>query len=135
MKVKSISFNGVIGVYGKPETLKKVSNALNKTQGTDYFDATNMYKNNSGRGLLTKASQLGNEVALIVTGKEDIHKVNFMEQGWTSLNGISHHIKEVVNLENYDLSSFIMQVKNLGKKETLDDLIKKFPVKVINENS
>lgn len=130
MKTNNISFTGVIGVYGKPATLNKISNALKKAQGTEYHEATSLYKNNYGQGLLTTACRHGNDVALIVAGKEDIRKVNFMEQGWTSLNGISHHIKEVVNMENYDLPSFLTQIKNLGKKESLEVLLNNLPEKI-----
>ncbi len=130
MNTNNVSFKGVFGIYGKPETIKSVGQKLNSVKNTYMTQATDLYKNRAGEGILTQVSKQGKDVAIIVTGKEDIQKVSTMERGWSSINSLSNHLKEIVNVDNYDLPSFMTQIRQLAQKENTSELVAKFSKEV-----
>ncbi len=111
MKINNISntasFGRVYAVAGKPEKTEKLVNFLDKQEKKSggivtIEDITDVYKKNSAnsKGLCSKYAQRGNEILLIVTGKEDHKKMSFMEPGWTTISAITQHIDKFITLNN-----------------------------------
>ena len=97
MKVSPISFGKVYALYGSKQQVMNTCRGIcddlaNKNPSITIHNATEIYKNNRGNGILTQAAHEGKDVCFIITGKEDCKKASFMYPGWGSLNGISQHI-------------------------------------------
>ena len=105
MKVNSINnslnFGRVFAVAGSKEDMQKLDRELKTKQDKMIsMPVTDLYVNRTGEGLCTQAAKSGDEIRFIITGKEDMHNVNFMVWGWGSANGISHHITDFIKLDN-----------------------------------
>ena len=112
----NVNFGRVYAVAGTKEQLAELRQIVQKSAGSGaFFNATDLYKNRQGDGLCTEAANNGKEVAFVVAGKEDYDKVYFMRSGWTSLNGISHHIDRFIDLENVKKQARAIQ--KMMKKE------------------
>ena len=120
MKIGNISSNANFGriyaVAGTKEQVAEVEQIVKKTRGYGmFFDATDLYRRNTGDGLCTQAAKSGKEVAFVVAGKEDYNNVNFMRPGWSSLNGISQHIDRFIELDNVKKQS--QAIKKMIRKD------------------
>ena len=104
MNISPISFGKVYALYGSKQqvmnTCKGICNDLaDKNPSITIHNATEIYKNNRGRGILTQAAHDGKDVCFVVTGKEDCEKISFMDYGWSTINGISQHIHKGFDLD------------------------------------
>lgn len=107
MNINPVSFGKVYAIYGTKnqiiDTYNGIYDSLDEKKSTiSFINATEIYQKNRGNGILTKAAHDGKEVGFIVTGKEDNDKINFMRFGWTSINGVSHHIYKAFDLDKIE---------------------------------
>ena len=112
----STNFGKVYALYGTKkqviDTCRTVCKDLeHKNSSLDILDATHIYQVNRGNGVLTKAAHEGKEVYFLVTGKEDCDKLRFMQFGWGSINGVSHHINKGVDLDKVEEKD-LEEIKN-----------------------
>ncbi|MBO5948076.1 hypothetical protein J6Q66_04495 [bacterium] len=111
----NINFGRVYALAGTKEQLNQAKQIVEETKGYGlFFDATDLYKKSPAYGLCTDAVQRGQDVAFVVAGKEDCNNVNFMRHGWSSLNGISHHIDRFIEL--YDVKKQTRAIKMMMQK-------------------
>ena len=97
----NINFGRVYAAAGSKEQINQLKKIIGSSKGEGLFlDATSLYKEKAGDGLCTNAAKEGKEVAFVVAGKKDVNKVLFMEHGWTSINGVSHHIDRFIELDD-----------------------------------
>ena len=52
------------------------------------------------KGLCARAAKQGDEICFIITGKEDMDKVKYMQYGWGSTHGVSKHITDFIKLDD-----------------------------------
>lgn len=111
----NISFTGVTPIVGKPGTIKALKSEIVSQLGKDaqflLEEATDLYRGQPARGLLTTAVNEGNEVGLLVTG-ENVNDVLFMRHGWGSKTAPSRHINHVI-IDLADMPSAVKKVINL----------------------
>ena len=105
MKINPINnnfnFGRVFAVAGNKEDMQKLDRELETKQNKMIsMPVTDLYVNRTGEGLCTQAAKSGDEIRFIITGKKDMDNVCFMEWGWGSANGISHHITDFIKLDN-----------------------------------
>lgn len=111
----NVNFGRVYAVAGTKDQVDQVRQIVKKTRGFGMvLDATDLYIKNTGDGLCTQAAKEGKEVAFVVAGKEDYNNVNFMRHGWSSLNGISHHIDRFIELD--DVKKQAKAIQKMMKK-------------------
>lgn len=108
MRVNSInsnvSFGKVFALAGTFKQIERVGKKIKEYPGDVVMlkDATELYKGSNTDGFCSKAVRQGKELAFVITGKKDTDKVRFMEQGWGSMNGISHRLEAFLNITNVD---------------------------------
>lgn len=104
MNISPISFGKVYALYGSKKQIADTCCGIrhdlaHKNSSITILDATDIYQNNRGRGILTQAAHNGKDVCFVVTGKEDCKKISFMDYGWSTINGISQHIYKGFDLD------------------------------------
>ena len=125
-KVSSLSFSRVIAAAGSKDDINSLKEGLDNAgfkEGREYCmdDATLLYKENHTGGLCDQAvNQKGQDVVFITTGK-NVDDVKFMQHVWGSLNGISKHISDFVNMAAVSLNSIIGMVRADLKNNTKNE--------------
>lgn len=114
--LNSMNFGKVYALYGTKQqvtsTCRQICNDIaSKNPSIEILNATNIYQNNRGNGVLTKAAHEGKSVCFVITGKEDCDKLRFMQHGWGSVNGVSHHIDKGIDLDKISKKE-ISEIKN-----------------------
>lgn len=102
-RVKSIDreYDSVYAVAGNTEQLDKLKAIISKTKGKAIIlDATDLYTQGKTNGLCAKAASEGKEISFVVTGKKACDNVSFMQQGWSSIHGISRRLQRFIDLRN-----------------------------------
>lgn len=104
MNISPISFGKVYALYGSKKQIADTCSGIrhdlaHKNSSITILDATDIYQNNRGGGILTQAAHDGKDICFVVTGKEDCEKVSFMDYGWSTINGVSRHIYKGFDLD------------------------------------
>lgn len=114
--LNSMNFGKVYALYGTKQqvtsTCRQICNDIAyKNPSIEILNATDVYQNNRGNGILTKAAHEGKSVCFVVTGKEDCDKLRYMQHGWGSINGVSQHIDKGIDLDKISKKD-ISEIKN-----------------------
>lgn len=102
MNIDNVSFGKVIAVSAKPSKMRRISvmvDILNKSKPIKSYDATDIYRNISRKGAISKAVARGNSVDVYVTDA-DVNKMYRQEKGWASLKEVvSSKVQQYINAE------------------------------------
>ncbi len=105
MRIESISnvnFKSVYAISGSKEQAANLYNNLQQKRAEEkalMLPATDIYEGSQGRGFCATSVRDGKQVAFLITGK-NIKDVLFMNPGWGSMNGISHHIADCYEIKD-----------------------------------
>ena len=102
-RVKAVDreYDSVYAVAGDAEQLDKLKVIISKTKGKAIIlNATDLYTQGKTNGLCAKAASEGKEISFVVTGKDACDNISFMQQGWSSIHGISRRIQRFIELRN-----------------------------------
>ena len=105
MKVNSINnslnFGRVFAVTGSKENMQKLGQELElEHKNMIVMPATDLYVGKNTKRLCARAAKQGDEICFIITGKEDMDKVKYMQYGWGSTHGVSKHITDFIKLDD-----------------------------------
>lgn len=119
--ISNVSFKAVHAISGSKDQIVNLYNGLleeMKQEKALIMPATDIYKNSSTNGECSKAAKEGKEVAFLITGK-NVKDALFMNPGWGSLNGISHHIISFFEIK--DDKTAIANFKAVIQKDCKED--------------